>query len=249
MIIGFFDPSLQDFTPDTPYERALGGTQSAICYLATALADRGHDVRILCGTSRPGMARGVQCLAPPFMIDDFNRLDVLVVATKPLGRDLRQQGVTKPIVLWQHMQSSASAFKAETFSPAERASWAGVAFVSEYQRETFRRDWNVDGHVIRNGISPMVAETEVRRSPVLQQPGSGPVLIYASAPGRGLDNLLIIFPTIRAAYPEARLRIFSDLALYNVPPERDPYRTYYALARALPGVDYVRQRLATKAGR
>ena len=59
MRIAFVDPILWDFTVDTPYERPLGGSHSAMCYLASELARGGHGVSLVNGASAPGAYRGV----------------------------------------------------------------------------------------------------------------------------------------------------------------------------------------------
>ena len=47
MKIVFFDPVNWDYSPITPFQRPLGGTQSAVCYLSTALAKLGHQVYVI----------------------------------------------------------------------------------------------------------------------------------------------------------------------------------------------------------
>lgn len=44
MRLTFVDPCRWDYDVDTPFERPLGGSQSALAYLTAALAGRGHDV-------------------------------------------------------------------------------------------------------------------------------------------------------------------------------------------------------------
>ena len=44
MKIGFFDTIGWDYDIETPYRQPLGGSQSALCYLAVALAATGHEV-------------------------------------------------------------------------------------------------------------------------------------------------------------------------------------------------------------
>ncbi|MEG4007423.1 hypothetical protein QUA41_16185 [Microcoleus sp. Pol11C1] len=51
MKIGFLDTYTWDYNIETPYREPLGGTQSAICYLAEALAAQGNEVFLLNNTS------------------------------------------------------------------------------------------------------------------------------------------------------------------------------------------------------
>src|SRR4051794_28664679 len=61
--IAFIDPCGLDYHAATVDERPLGGTQSAVCYLARALAARGHEVFLFTHLSRPGDYVGVRCYA------------------------------------------------------------------------------------------------------------------------------------------------------------------------------------------
>src|SRR3954468_16840522 len=58
----FLDFIRWDYDVQTPLARPLGGSQSALCYLATALARRGERVTTLTGTSKPRSIQGVNCL-------------------------------------------------------------------------------------------------------------------------------------------------------------------------------------------
>src|SRR5262245_29876236 len=62
---GFLDPIAWDYNVATPHERRLGGSQSGLCYLAAALAKRGHGVVTLTCTTAPREVAGVRCLSLP----------------------------------------------------------------------------------------------------------------------------------------------------------------------------------------
>src|SRR5437762_12835792 len=62
MRLVFLDPTGWNYDAGTPLERPLGGSQSALCYLAAALAARGNQITLLSGTKQPHVALGVQCL-------------------------------------------------------------------------------------------------------------------------------------------------------------------------------------------
>ena len=62
MDIVFIDStSWAAYDPDTPFERPLGGTQSAVCYLAPELAKLGHRVTLASRAAEPKLVRGVRC--------------------------------------------------------------------------------------------------------------------------------------------------------------------------------------------
>ena len=107
MRIAFVDPIDWDYTIETPYQQPLGGSQSALCYLAEALARRGHRVCAFTRTASPGSYRGVGCLpieTLPQATHAF-QVDVWVILNSPEpGSWLRSQfGTRSKVVLWvQH---------------------------------------------------------------------------------------------------------------------------------------------------
>lgn len=239
MKIGFYDASHVEYDASTPLTDPLGGTQSAVCYLAAALARRGHETYIFNARRTPKAALGVRAgrYLGPSEATRYNQLDAVIVPTMPVGRRLRECGVTTTLISWQH-QSTKSSNVADVTAPGEREAWDRVVFVSDQQRQDYLARFGVDGAVRLNAPSPpFTAGTE--RAPYFFETGAGPSFAYSSAPGRGMDFLLMAFPTIRAAIPDATLRIYSDQALYQVPPERDDYTVYYEVAKALPGVEHV----------
>lgn len=167
----------------------------------------------------------------------LNQQDAVVVLTTPIAARLRQAGVGTALINWQH-KAVGSQGAAPFAEPVERAAWTTTVFVSNYQRDSFSSKWSMSGEVIGNAINPILARV-TRTKPTFVERGEDPILFYASAPGRGLDFLLMSFPTIRKALPNVRLKIFSDQAMYQIPPERDEFSVYYEVARNLPGIEYV----------
>ncbi len=91
MRIVFIDFIRWDYVVDSAYRRPLGGSQSALCYLAEALAALGHEVYLLSNTLKPVLSRGVQCLPirkmPP---NFFATFDAAIVLNGPAaGLDVR----------------------------------------------------------------------------------------------------------------------------------------------------------------
>ena len=76
----FLDFIRWDYNVGTPLVRPLGGSQSALCYLATALARRGERVTTLTGITKPVTVEGVQCLPhEDIPIEVFSPPDTLTV--------------------------------------------------------------------------------------------------------------------------------------------------------------------------
>jgi len=59
MKIALFD-SGWDYTIDTPYNKALGGTQSSICYFLEEMASRNNEVYLFNKNSSNCIIRGVK---------------------------------------------------------------------------------------------------------------------------------------------------------------------------------------------
>src|SRR5438045_2709071 len=91
----FLDFSGWDYDAAAPLERPLGGSQSAMCYLAMALARRGHAVAMLTGTRTPAIVNGVKCLScasiPHDLFQPADTLAVILNGPANFGpRELRQ---------------------------------------------------------------------------------------------------------------------------------------------------------------
>jgi glycosyltransferase involved in cell wall biosynthesis len=237
MKIVFHDDSGLDYTPQTPFDRPLGGAETTAAYLSAALAARGHEVALINRASELGRVRGVELLGWQAARQSvINRYDVMISLTRPLGAEFRRNGVRIPMISWQHQ--AATTQRTRPFAEAdEKRAWNAMVFVSEHQRANFARLHGLDGHVLRNAASP-AAITQALPDQGFLERGDDPVLIYASGPGHGLDLLLLTFPLIRERLPGVRLRICSDQGIYQQTGEDDPYTAYYALARALPGVEF-----------
>jgi glycosyltransferase involved in cell wall biosynthesis len=248
MRIGFGDFSGWDFHAQTVDRQPMGGAQSAACYLARALAQRGHDVFLFSLTSTPGVFAGVNCLSwhstplsaiGPLQFDVF----VCLLAAKN-GELLRSSlGPGTRLVLWtQHSFDQPSVQGLNRV--AERDAYDRFALVSDWQREEFLRRFRLDPartHVRRNAVAPAFENLFPDQTPILPEKARPPVLAYTSTPFRGLDLLLDAFPAIRAAVPDAQLRVFSSMKVYQTPSDADEaqFGGLYQRCRKTAGVEYV----------
>jgi glycosyltransferase involved in cell wall biosynthesis len=237
--IGFLDTFQLDYTADTPLRQPLGGSQSAICYLAAELARLGHEVTVLNGTTTPGWHRGVQFLHLARVPADLPpRFEAMVVLNWARGLRLRSQlGIRAPLVLWLSHAIDRPVV-APLAEPAERDGWSGFAFVSDWQQERYIEQFHIPrekSRVLRNAISPAFADMPL--APAWFEREEPPVLVYTSTPFRGLDVLLLAFRIIRKEIPQIRLRVFSSMAIYQMTAAQDEYRHLYAQCLA-EGLDY-----------
>jgi glycosyltransferase involved in cell wall biosynthesis len=245
--IVFIDPAL-DYTAGTPYVQPLGGSQSAVCYLAEALAAAGESPVLLSATKAPGTYRGVECLCFDAISDGELaklRADVIVpvIVSARAGGYRRAFGARARLVVWIHHASDQPAV-ALLADAGERAPYDAIALVSEWQREQFVRELGVEPsrtRVIGNAIGPAFAGLFDSHERIGAAKARPPVLAYASTPFRGLDVLLAVFPEIRRRVPGARLKVFSSMRLYLVDADRDEaqFGELYRRCRETEGVEYV----------
>ena len=236
----------QPFQTETPYTKPLGGSESALCYLAEVLAARAHEVFLLNAGGAAGLSRGLPCL--PLNAAAFNRLpalDALVVQNcAGHGRALRAAvGPRTRLLFWsQHAHDHPAVQPLR--DRAEREAYDAFILVSDWQREHYREQFGIDAGragVLRNGISPAFGQLFGEGETITEAKSRPPVLAYTSTPYRGLDCLLKAFPRIRAAVPGTTLEVYSSWQIYGVPEAEDQARfgKLYEQCRALEGVEYV----------
>lgn len=248
MRIAFVDFSPLDYHVHSVESAPLGGTQSAVCYLARSLAAAGHTVTVLSDTRAPGRYDGVECLAwrgfRPQMLRDL-ALDV-AVSVSGVASVIWLQGVLDErtaIVPWiQHAKDQSAVQPLR--DPVLRSRCTGWAFVSDWQASEFIREFQLEpdrAGVLRNAISPRFAGLFASNENILNRKAFPPRLAYTSTPFRGLDRLLQAFPKIRDAVPGTTLRVFSSLSVYQAPREADEqiYGALYNQCRTMAGVEYV----------
>ena len=246
MRIAFVDITRWDYNVDTPYRAPLGGSQSALCYLAEELAKLGHDVRLFNCSSQVSVVRGVTC-APVQRVSAaaWRELDVVIVQNwAELGVDLRPLlRSDAKLILWTQHADDQPAMRFLT-DPKFRDAHDAFAFVSNWQRARFEEVYQVApsrSQVMRNAIAPAFENRFARGTDILGGKQQPPVLAYTSTPFRGLNLLLAAFPWIREALPGVTLRVYSSMKVYQVAAEKDAtqYGELYERCNTTAGVDYV----------
>jgi glycosyltransferase involved in cell wall biosynthesis len=231
-----------DYVVETVYQRPMGGSSSALCYLAEELAKQGQEVFVLNRTTTPRVSRGVTCLPfetlPPELRHSF---DVLIVSNMA-GQATQIRAMLHPktkLVLWSghaHDQPAIQPLQ----DPQEWTIYDGIALVSDWQREQYHQHFGIDMNrmrVLRNAISPAFEKLFPSDRPILPTKAQPPVLVYTSTPFRGLDVLLNLFPAIRQAVPGTRLLVFSSMQVYNMSDAN--YEPLYRQCRETEGVEYI----------
>ncbi len=246
MKVLFLDPIHWDYDPTTPLARPLGGSQSAVCYLAVELAKRGHEVVLLNSTRQPRTVLGVQCRS----IQQIDRAglgepwDALVVVNGPADQCLQVRPhihPKTPLIYWAHIPAEFPAFE-PLRRPEVRDGWNAIACVSEFHRGTLVERFGLHPgrvFVLRNGVAPSFQNQFHNAESLQKAKGSAPTLAYTSAPSRGLEVLADVFPRINKRYPQVRAQIFSAMSIYQLEAAADPFEPLYERCRTTPGMQYV----------
>lgn len=241
--IAFLDRIDWDYRVDTPTLRPLGGSQSALCYLASALSHLGHEVRTVTRTRSPARVGRVDCLSAEGGYALFQGADVAIVLNDPdagLARSLRDAlGPEALLVLWTQHDVDQPAMAA--FAEAEtRRLWDRVVFVSDWQRQAYRRAFGPEPEdaVFSNAMAPAFQTLFGEEESVFAAKAGPPTLVYTSTPFRGLEVLLEAFPLVQAQLADARLLVHSSLGVYQVDESEDAYRDLYRRCRTQHGVEY-----------
>lgn len=249
MRIGFIDFTPWDYDVGTVDTQPLGGSQSAVSYLAKALARRGHQVVLITQAQRSGMVGGIACLAADHLTAPGAlarlALDALV-AMPGAGWGTRLRPLLAPrtrLLLWTGHAHDQPAVQG-LHEPAERQAYDAVVLVSQWQARCFQEAFGLAAErtvVLRNAVAPAFEGMFADGAAISAAKAEPPVLAYTTTPFRGLEVLLRVFPTIRQRMPGVRLRVISSMRVYRTPSTDDEraYGHLYDLARRMEGVEYV----------
>ena len=234
------------FSVESAYQVPLGGSESALCYLAEALAQKGHEVFLLNAGQGLVHARGVDCLsAHPKVVKMLQPLDALVVQNfAGWARWSARSWLRKPGSSSGPSTPTTSLPSKLCTTSAMRSAYDAFAFVSEWQRSQYLQHFGIDPVktvVLRNAIGPAFAALFPDDISVVAQKSRPPVLAYTSTPYRGLELLLQVFPQIRRAVRGTRLKVFSSMQVSGVPQALDEvqFGQLYRQCCETEGVEYL----------
>lgn len=247
MRICFIDFAPWDYDVSTPLERPLGGSQSAMCYLAIELARAGHEVTVLTGkTDAPRVVMGVECRYGR-EVASLDGIDAVVVLNAPgHGRALREVLPSSTrLILWTQHATNQAVMRLRLGDPAHRDVWDAIVCVSEWQRKDVIEKFDIAPdrmHVLRNAISPWFENLFSSHADlVAAKDGDTLRLAYTSAPYRGMQLLPDIFRGYHTANPDAALEVYSSMAVYmeDAAEDRAKFGPFYDAISATPGAELV----------
>lgn len=214
----------------TVQTESLGGSEAAVSYTAKALSDVGEEVHVLGHFPPERLASPIDYLGVKYWSNQFFQQllnmewDVVVASRWPAI--LSQPWQTGKRYLWSHDMPYDTL---EVYADA-------LVYVSEYQM----RAYQIEGHVIGNGIDPKI----FRPVPVERDEN---VLIWASNPDRGLPVAAKIFQELRKRWPDLELHVYGRHSVYGwqgqeaiyLPNENDMQNVY--LHESLPRYKLAKQ--------
>ncbi len=195
------------FNGRTIDEKGLGGSESALCFIARALHSLGHNVSVFNNCDHPGDYDGIRYSNYSELVaySRSNNIDICIFSRfyEPIA-EVR----VRARVLWLHDIASTPYY--QDAIPVLNSMVSRYFFISKWQQQGFQRAFPIPAslqYLTRNGVEPKHFSASVQREPAK--------LIYVNTPYRGLDVLLQLFPAIRRAVPEAELFLFTGMALYG----------------------------------
>jgi glycosyltransferase involved in cell wall biosynthesis len=195
------------FNGATLESRALGGSESALLYMARELASLGHAVKVFNNCDHPGFYDGVE----------YRMFDQVIPVTGPgpvdvcvLSRfyDPVQHINARKKILWLHDIARVKYY--ENAIPVLNRIVDKYFFINEWQMAGFLETYVIPQEMIyltRNGIDPSLFGNNVKLN--------RNKLVYINTPFRGLDVLLEVFPLIRERIPAAELYLYTGMSLYG----------------------------------
>jgi len=243
--IGLANFTLMTYSVETPYNEPLGGSESALCYLAEHLARHGHKITIFGNLPYPFIARNVRHEPKQDLIKKENNFDFFIIQNTPLqGLEIKKKLSAKTkLIFWSQHASDQPAVQCLKEKEIKEAFDAFI-LISYWQLMDYRIAFKLKPSkcfILRNAISPAFENLFTTDKSILLAKAKPPVLVYTSTPFRGLNLLIKLFPLIREQIPQARLKVFSSLKVYQASKEEDKksYGKLYETCQRITGVEYV----------
>lgn len=244
MKIAFLDPCIFNYSIKSVNKEPLGGSQSALCYLASNLAELGHDVFLVNNTNEPAVVNNVACLPINCVNNEFwQNVDFIISLNSLTGRTLKNCSTETDMILWnQHAHDQPAILGLH--EKEERDFYSLYALISDWQSMNFIDKFSLDKRkieIFRNAISPVFENMFDDKLSILKSKKDQITLGYTSTPFRGLELLVDIFPIIQQHFPDVKLKIFSSMKVYQVTEDEDKARfgKLYESLDHLEGVEYI----------
>lgn len=204
------------FNIHTPRSEPLGGTESAVSYLAPELSKLGHAVSLMANT----LPQTIEGVWHHPVNEDLLKIDpdvVVLVSAPQAAPGVKKAAPNAKIILWNHMQPDQPAM-AHMFQPEYRKAIDHIVYVSESQRLAFVNQaphsplaqagvsiGGSDTTVIGNAIAPCFENMFKSSLEILEYKKCKGV--YTSTPYRGL--------AILGKLQELPIEVYSSMRVYQ----------------------------------
>jgi len=192
------------FDGATVYKRGLGGSETALSYMAKEIARRGYTVKVFNNCDNPGVYDGVDYrqLVDYHIFNRFNKTKVFISSRsfKPFFFDIHADVK----IVWLHDTVNVDYLRKYDLNKLDFSD-IKIFTLSKFHTKQWREKLNLPScnfFITRNGFDPeMFDQPDVKRKKNK--------IIYTSRPIRGLEILLKVFPRIRERVPDAELHLFT----------------------------------------
>lgn len=225
------------YTADRPEtDEPLGGTTSAVCFLARELVKKGITCTFFNMIKAPASAHGITSLPLQNLVDE--RSNPSITAFIFCGRWMQDmvhficEGTTAPLIAWMHES---------TFNPQlvpALPAFHAISFVSEWQQRINQSfvhpHWKQA--VLRNAMNPAAATLFDKQETIRTAKSEPPILLYAGSFARGAFHLPKLLEHLRSTQTDFSVEMFC-----NTDPSRQPEAdaTYINWIRTLPNITHV----------
>ena len=206
-IVFFCGLSAEPWSPKSLDQGGIGGSETAVIHLAKRLAQKGWEVTVYNWCENDdGVYDGVT-YKNYWSFQTNTKFNIVVFWRSPMWLDSNIDA--KKVFVDMHDVPNAA-----EFTPERLAKITKIMVKSKYHRDLFPNVPDEKFCIIPNGIDVTRYDEAIERIPHSA--------IYSSAPNRGLDILLDMWPTIRQRIPDATLRIFYGWKTYFELQKNDP---------------------------
>lgn len=239
MKIAFLNRVKRPFNANTVLNEPVGGTQSALIYMARELANSGHEVFVFCNCDGlEGNFDGVEYLSLKKIISftKANTLDYFIPVADEMALNLRIPA--KSTICWLHndyyflkdelpdiRDKIAMLLKTKADKLLTLSDWHTriISDIFSIPKEHFFQT--------RNGIHWPYFDNNAAQKRL-------PRLFYSSVPDRGLDILLDMFSRLIEKKPELELHLYTSFKVWGKSKEWDQQMasSLYAKAKNQKGV-------------
>jgi len=196
-----------EFNGNSVIEKGLGGSESALLYIARELAQLGHKLTVFCNCDQPGVYNGVDYKKHkeflPFCEQHIQDICIFSRFYEPLPH-----ANVAVKILWLHDIAGIKYYG--NALPVIDDYISRYFLIGEWQKAGFTNHFDISEHKLfltRNGV-----DLKLFQNPPPRDPNK---LIYINTPFRGLDVLCKLFPQIRERIPDAELHVYAGMSLYG----------------------------------